>query len=204
MEVRARTRYYSKNGTFSVRTSGEITAWGTAAENFLGYSADEVVGNYCFDLLGKGKSYGKPCFPNCTILTNAQRLRCARNFSTSWKTKDDEWIGVDVSIVNLITEAEETEVLHIFKENSTERAISKTVGHAISEEMEESANQARLTRRECQVLQLIAAGLSTAEAADKLTLASVTARNHIVSAIGKLSANNRTHAVVKAISHKLI
>src|SRR5690606_41538066 len=55
-----------------------------------------------------------------------------------------------------------------------------------------------LSRREYQVLQLIAEGLENAAVADKLYLSVETVRTHVKSILRKLGARDRTHAASKA------
>jgi DNA-binding CsgD family transcriptional regulator len=57
----------------------------------------------------------------------------------------------------------------------------------------------RLTRREREILALIAQGLTSAEAADELVVAEDTVRTHVRNAMRKLQARTRTHAVVLAL-----
>ncbi len=52
-----------------------------------------------------------------------------------------------------------------------------------------------LTRTETKVLQLIAAGKTTAEIAEQLFMAEKTVKNHLASVYRKLGAKNRSHAV---------
>lgn len=55
-----------------------------------------------------------------------------------------------------------------------------------------------LTPREHEVLQLIAAGLSTREIAEELIIAASTVKRHVATIFGKLGANRRTQAVAVA------
>jgi DNA-binding NarL/FixJ family response regulator len=52
-----------------------------------------------------------------------------------------------------------------------------------------------LTRREAEVLELVAAGLSNAGIAEKLGIGTGTVRSHLARILAKLSAANRAHAV---------
>lgn len=61
-----------------------------------------------------------------------------------------------------------------------------------------------LSRREYQVLQLIAEGLENAAVADKLYLSVETVRTHVKSILRKLGARDRTHAVSKAFRSGLL
>lgn len=56
-----------------------------------------------------------------------------------------------------------------------------------------------LSRRECQVLQLLAEGNSNKSIAEKLGISQSTCKNHVNSILKKMNANDRTHAVVTAI-----
>ncbi len=63
-----------------------------------------------------------------------------------------------------------------------------------------AADRARmpLSRREYQVLQLIAEGMENSTVAETLFLSVETVRTHVKSILRKLSAHDRTHAVTKA------
>lgn len=60
--------------------------------------------------------------------------------------------------------------------------------------------QRLLTKREREVLALLADGLSGEEIADRLVLSAETVRTHVRNAMGKLQARTRTEAVVRALS----
>ncbi len=62
---------------------------------------------------------------------------------------------------------------------------------------------ARLTRREAEVLELLAGGRSNRQIAQRLTIAAKTVRNHISTILGKLHANDRTEAALIAARHGL-
>jgi pimeloyl-ACP methyl ester carboxylesterase/DNA-binding CsgD family transcriptional regulator len=55
-----------------------------------------------------------------------------------------------------------------------------------------------LSDRECEVLDLIAQGLSNSEIAQHLVISPKTVRNHITSIFGKLDVTNRAQAIVRA------
>jgi|GEM_PF-2376868 len=61
-----------------------------------------------------------------------------------------------------------------------------------------------LTRRQMEILNLMAQGLSNGEIAEVFSLDERTIKNHITSIFRKMEANNRTHAVVLALRHNLI
>ena len=61
-----------------------------------------------------------------------------------------------------------------------------------------------LTRRERDVLRLLADGLSNEEIGAKLFISAETVRTHIRKAMGKLGADTRTQAVARALRDQLI
>lgn len=62
----------------------------------------------------------------------------------------------------------------------------------------------RLTPREISILRLIAGGYSNKEIGRVLTISDGTVKNHVTDILEKLGARDRTHAVLKAISARLM
>ncbi len=65
-------------------------------------------------------------------------------------------------------------------------------------------SRGKLTRRQRQILQLLADGESTTVAARELDLSEETVKTHIKTALARLGAKNRTHAVSIALRECLI
>jgi len=61
-----------------------------------------------------------------------------------------------------------------------------------------------ITKREEEVLQLIAEGLSTPEVAAKLYISIKTVKNHLASIYAKLDSRDRTQAVVRAVKMGIV
>ena len=61
-----------------------------------------------------------------------------------------------------------------------------------------------LTTRELEILRLIAAGLRNAEIAEHLSISPATVKRHIANTYGKLGAEHRTEALVRAAELKLL
>jgi DNA-binding NarL/FixJ family response regulator len=76
-------------------------------------------------------------------------------------------------------------------------------GHATPPAPEDEPLE-KLTDREEEILNLLAAGLSNKEIAQKLSLSEGTVKNHISAILAKLHANDRTQAVLTALKRGLV
>ncbi|WP_088001151.1 response regulator [Gottfriedia solisilvae] len=61
-----------------------------------------------------------------------------------------------------------------------------------------------LTRRECEVLQMLADGKSNRAIGEALFISEKTVKNHVSNILQKLEVNDRTHAVVTAIRNSWV
>jgi DNA-binding CsgD family transcriptional regulator len=61
-----------------------------------------------------------------------------------------------------------------------------------------------LSRREYEVLELVAAGLSNQNIADKLFVSTSTVKTHVSNVLAKLDASRRTEAIAKAKELRII
>ena len=69
---------------------------------------------------------------------------------------------------------------------------------------QETGVAAELSERELEILQLLAAGLTNAEIADRLYLTRGTVRNYVSAILAKLGVEDRTQAALIAVKHGLV
>ncbi|MFB7636203.1 response regulator [Streptomyces sp. NPDC056149] len=81
-------------------------------------------------------------------------------------------------------------------------ALAPTVAHRLMDRMRTPA--AALSRRETEVLQLVADGLSNAAISKRLFLSQATVKSHLVHIYAKLGVDSRTAAVAAATAQGLI
>jgi two-component system, NarL family, response regulator DegU len=88
--------------------------------------------------------------------------------------------------------------------HSGETALSPQLAASMLDEVRKmdqpaAAEERIITRREEEVLQLIADGCSTPEVAERLYISQKTVKNHLASIYQKLDARDRTQAVLQAV-----
>jgi DNA-binding NarL/FixJ family response regulator len=83
-------------------------------------------------------------------------------------------------------------------------AGQKRVPAEIAAELAEHTGDDELTAREMDVLRLIAKGNANKEIAAQLSLAEETVKSHVTRILGKLRANDRTHAVIIGLQRGII
>ena len=90
--------------------------------------------------------------------------------------------------------------------DSLRDAVNAALGQErfIDPEVPPPGSRGKLTRRQRQLLQLLADGGSTAIAADQLGLSEQTVKTHTKNILGRLGARNRAHAVAIALRESLI
>src|SRR5580658_2943817 len=83
-------------------------------------------------------------------------------------------------------------------------AGQKRVSPEVAAGIAEHATDSVLTPREIEVLRLVARGNANKEVAARLSLTEETVKAHIRSILGKLEANDRTHAVAIGVKRGII
>jgi len=197
------------DGVVAVDAQGRIVLWNDAAERILGYSTREVLGKQCCEVLkGLDPSGNRFCYPGCNILTMVKHSEPVQNYDLEITTKAGRSIWVNVSIVVIPGSRKGLEVaVHLFRDVTYLHRL-----HELIREKEEFApapasdNGAapELTKRERQILQLVAGGLRTGAIADKLCISPATVRNHVQNILAKLDAHSRLEAVALATKHHLV
>jgi DNA-binding NarL/FixJ family response regulator len=86
----------------------------------------------------------------------------------------------------------------------TRRFIGKFIAERRTTQSAPPKNLATLTRRETEVLQLVAQGLSNAEIADRLVITAETVKTHVSRLLNKLGLRDRTQAVIVAYEFGLV
>tara|TARA_B100000315_G_C14540981_1_gene570854 strand:- start:264 stop:926 length:663 start_codon:yes stop_codon:yes gene_type:complete len=220
LDVRTWQDLLTSDGAFAVNPHQEIVYWSASAERLLGHAAKDVVGKRCYEILeGKDAENYRVCRPDCPVMANARRGRPTSDYDLLCTTPTGDETRVNVTVAVSRKSRHDFQVLHLFRDVSERRRIedfarkASTTLHELlkeangdpADEVEEvSAPLPKLSRREAQVLRLLAAGTSTQQIADTLNIRPLTARNHVSRLLTKLGVDSRLQAVVYASRKGLI
>lgn len=206
------------DGAFVIDENQTILFWNRAAQDILGFTADEIVGRKCWDILGGRDELDRlVCHYRCRIVLATLVGNGVVNYDVRAYTKSGEPRWINVSIIPFPAANGTTSlIVHLFRD-----VTEKKHNEALIRQILDAAEQLRhrpalspfpstrpervhLTEREREILCLLAQGLSTRDIACSLSISQATARNHIQNILHKLRVNNRLQAVTYALEHGLI
>jgi DNA-binding CsgD family transcriptional regulator len=156
--------------------AGRVMAWSSEAERATGISSGTAVGKPCHEVLALADVSGRPiCTADCPIAHG-------RHIPAAGERTDATRPGISGSLAMWTATGscgDRRVVVHTLR-RGPDRARSP------------------LTRRQIEILGLVARGMSTAEIATALYLSTATVRNHIAHILDRLGARTRAQAVSRA------
>ena len=200
----------SADALIAIDERGQIVFWNEAATRLLGREATQTLGRPCHEVMqGLTPAGGHLCGPDCPIQESCRELRAPRRFEMVVRHADGSEIWLDVASCIVVGDDDRPVAIHILTESVSERrlaALAEKVARKVSEPhpVAALASEQTLTRRELDVLTLLAQGCATAKIAQQLSLSQATVRNHVQNLLTKLGAHSRAEAVVLAIRGGLV
>jgi PAS domain S-box-containing protein len=199
----------SGDGGFATGPHGRILAWNRAAERICGFSAREVIGKGCCDVFcGYDDAGNRLCYPGCHIQSLVQMAEPVSSYDMRVRTKAGTPVWVNVSVLPLSLDGASAPVtLHLFRDVTATKELLSLVQARQAGGHNGASNGAAapsLTRRELEILRLLADGLDTAAAAERLHVSRATVRNHVQNIFAKLGVHSRLGAVAYATKHRLL
>jgi PAS domain S-box-containing protein len=197
------------DGVFVIDAEGRLVSWNRAAERILGYSAREVIGRPCCEILaGHDEHDNLLCYPGCHVRSLTAMGEAIQNFDMRVRTKAGPavWVNVSVLVVKGASgQGRHGLTVHIFHDVTATKELLTLVHERLATAgHQDAAPVETLTRREVEVLRLLATGVKTKEIADRLHVSEATVRNHVQHILIKLGAHTRLEAVALAMRHRLL
>ena len=204
-------------GACAVSLDQRILFWNRAAERILGHSSQEVVGRRCYEVMGGAGSGGLT--PECAAGCSSMRYVRAGLIPPSTQVRmlcssgERKWVPVTTAVISGVLkgapllvylfeeggEVEDPATAHLLIRDAHERGnAGVTADHW--EAHQAPRETSTLSRRELEVLRLMALGWDTLRIAAQLGISRHTVRNHIRNLRNKLGASTKLDAVLRGIS----
>ena len=188
------TKCVTGDAAFSVDPKGVIVQWNPAAEKTFGFPAKEALQQKCWKLLGGKDTYSnRYCCKFCPLREMAFQHEPVNGFEASFKTASAGRKQFSISCVTVFDESDNGVLLHVCHP----RNETVEYGHNGAATSPSAKHQGvTLSRRETEVLTLLADEKSTRQMASLMCISPATVRNHIYNVLRKLRVHTRLEAVM--------
>jgi PAS domain S-box-containing protein len=191
------------DGMVAIDPAMRIVGWNEAATDLLGYSAGEVMGLPCFEILGWHDRCGNGvCEADCPARARISRDELIETHEVMGRAKSGRSVWLSVSTVVFPSRLRaDCQMVHLIREGGLPPQLERILVERLQTtriprgEDGERAKLETLSLREREVLRLLAEGLDTQGIAARLVIAPTTVRNHVQHILAKLDAHSRLEAV---------
>jgi PAS domain S-box-containing protein len=197
------------DGAFAVGSDGRVAVWNRAAERILGWSAKEVLGRPCCELLAGEDGHGNGlCYQGCDVMGQVRLGEPVEHFEMKTRTKGGRAVWLDVSILEApAANGSRPVAVHLFRDITATKKLLEIIQERTAPAAQSNGNgngASGLTKREIEILRLMAAGANTKVLAERLNVSPATVRNHAQNIFAKLDVHSRLEAVAWANQHRLV
>jgi DNA-binding CsgD family transcriptional regulator len=214
----------SAEAVFIVDPSRKILLWNASAEQLFGYTASEVTGRRCSDILAGRTCAGNAwCHSNCKVQRSVNRGTYHGNVDLYLRAKGGLDVCVNICFIAILHRKTHL-IMHIVKPLECRDRFKEAVGQirkvlrdteALKSERRRSDGRngdnsidgvvlPRLSTREIEVLTLVAEGFPNTAIATRLCVSSFTVRNHVQNILNKLGLHSKAQAVSFAYKERLL
>jgi PAS domain S-box-containing protein len=196
----------SADGVFAVGPDGRMVLWNRAAERILGWSASEVMGRSCCDVLvGVDEHGNRLCYQGCHVMSLVKLKEPVQHFDMQTRNKAGRPMWLDISILEAPSGGVGTSVaVHFFRDVTVTREMLRLVHERLQGPPPPAEGTSVLTRREMEILRFMSGGANTKALAERLHVSPATIRNHAQNIFAKLGVHSRLEAVAYASQHRLL
>jgi len=185
------------DGAFAIGSGGRVVLWNRAAERILGWTAKEVLGRSCCEV--------RLCYQGCHVMSLVEQGEAVQHFEMQTRAKTGKPVWLDISILEApAANGGRSMTVHLFRDVTATKALLDLVGKQLDPLSTLNGDEVPLlTKRELEILRLMAAGANTKVLAERLHVSPATIRNHAQNIFAKLGVHSRLEAVAYATQRHL-
>jgi DNA-binding NarL/FixJ family response regulator len=195
---------------FSSDQSGRITVWNQSAEALLGHPAASVLGERCYEVIGGRDLFGnRYCNDSCAVRKMLRHHEPIHPYVFEVKHLSGKTVKVKCSIIVARgARPRGFDFIHLMEsvdrapdlsaDGIAQRDAARIAPRFVTGKRKSVSPSPALTRRETEVLRLMASGIRTKDIAQTLGIQRTTVGNHIQHILGKLGAHTKLQAVYVA------
>ena len=198
------------DGGFAIDAEGRIVLWNRAAESCSATpSARWSAAGAATCSWVTTRTATASAVAAVTSRRSSRAGTPVHSFDMRTRTKSGSTIWVNVSTLRVSSDESGDRTVHLIRDVTTTREILALIRERLATPAPPppappDGSNGALTRREIEILHLIASGLNTKDTAERLHVSPATVRNHVQNILGKLGAHSRLEAVAYANRHRLI
>jgi PAS domain S-box-containing protein len=197
---------------FAVDGLGNIATWNRGASEIFGISPAEVIGKACREVVRGTDGCGMVCSRDCVVRQAANRHQLIHNFDLQIETPQGrKWFSLSLVIVD-VAASRYPYIIHILRFIDVSKRLEMTIRDfiqsktnisqeqfiALMSSTRSAVSQTYLTKRELEILSLVANGKTSMVIAEQLYISRATVDNHLQHILKKLKAHSRLEAVRRA------
>ena len=197
----------STDAVFGIDAAGVIRFTNRSFERLMGYSAKQLCGSQCADVLCGTNVCGQTfCGSHCPIPKTVVDQPTISDFDLVVRRADGDSVLVNIGASYISPRLRESnaqvDVFFSMRQVHPRRMIQRMAMAPPEKPVLHASNDSsRLSAREKQVLALSAKGMTTSQVASHLSISTLTVRTYFKNIYPKLGVNSRTEAIIFAIKN---
>jgi PAS domain S-box-containing protein len=196
------------DGVFAIDQHMRVVYWNDAAGRIFGVDEPAAMGRRCDEIVAGYETSGAVlCAGDCRVMGCARRGHAAETYDLVRTGADgkQQWLNVSIIVLRGRRRAS-TLTVHLVRDVTSRRGVEQRASALLAglRGPEGPHELPPITRREAEVLRMLACGASNKTIADTLGISATTVRNHIEHLLSKLGVHSKLEAVVYAAQRGLV
>lgn len=196
---------HTADAVFGIDKNRDVRFWNKACEDLLGLSSQQAIGQPCAKLLcGEDLRGNKMCGTGCPIAQSADIQTPNSDFDLVLKSEKSKPVMVNIGSYYVSQSeqknSQEVQVFHSMRPVNCHQLIQRLANDSCAADQGNEKIH-KLSKREYEVLRLLAKGSISKNVADQLGISPATVRNHVKSIYAKIEVHNRAEAISYAMRH---